>query len=85
MEGYGHSMNVNVDMFRSLADYYGGAKNQNLILDSSLIFTCEEEPCELSTERQKQYDEFLKSEEAKQMMKHMLDQRDKTIEHRVDN
>jgi len=23
MEGYGHSMNVNIDMFRSLADYYG--------------------------------------------------------------
>lgn len=24
MEGYGHSMNVNIDMFRSLAEYYGG-------------------------------------------------------------
>ena len=24
MEGYGHSMNVNIDMFRSLAAYYGG-------------------------------------------------------------
>ena len=23
-DGYGHSMNVNMDMFRSLADYYGG-------------------------------------------------------------
>ncbi len=23
IEGYGHSMNINVDMFRSLADYYG--------------------------------------------------------------
>jgi CubicO group peptidase (beta-lactamase class C family) len=23
-DGYGHSMNVNIDMFRSMADYYGG-------------------------------------------------------------
>jgi CubicO group peptidase (beta-lactamase class C family) len=24
-DGYGHSMNVNMDMFRSIADYYGNS------------------------------------------------------------
>lgn len=33
MEGYGHSMGVNVDLFRSLADYYGNVP----VLDESFI------------------------------------------------
>ena len=41
-DGYGHSMNVNMDMFRSLADYYG-AEEESSLLESVEFFEDETE------------------------------------------
>ena len=60
MEGYGHSMNVNVDLFRSLADYYaplvdaGGSNKQPPEADGEvyLLHRCENGVCRELTPRE---------------------------------